>query len=362
MSNRRSRQSVSQHEHEGVIYCPGDAVLLKKDIKGIIKDIQETRLGMTALVHEFTDQETLTIMEFRGKKKKITEAIAENELLYNTGKAKEVSFKEFVHKVEISNKESSQYFCRAALDIDRGHILKVDWKVVERGQDFIVSSPIKSSPSSGRMTRKSRVAIVVDDDTAVNSDDGSVSHKEAKQTCDEEFQEEKEESVQSVAEESDDIESESSQESISVQEESDSDDVKERSRKPRSKRSRMDKIRASAKPIIKKQYKFGINDVNLISKNSSSATVYQKARDRLYLSYTPDSLPCREKEFDEIYMFLEELIDARSGACVYISGVPGTGKTATVYSVMNAFQKLMQSKVSLFELKFRKYHNVSSLK
>lgn len=88
-----------------------------------------------------------------------------------------------------------------------------------------------------------------------------------------------------------------------------------------------------------------MNDIRVSRNIPQNATIYQKARDRLYLSYTPDSLPCRESEFDEIYMFLEGLIKAKSGACIYISGVPGTGKTATVYSVMNAFQKQMENKV-----------------
>ena len=76
-----------------------------------------------------------------------------------------------------------------------------------------------------------------------------------------------------------------------------------------------------------------------------NATIYQKARDKLYLSHTPDSLPCREREFDEIYLFVEGLIKAKSGACIYISGVPGTGKTATVLSVINAIQRQMMHKV-----------------
>ncbi|VDL14655.1 unnamed protein product [Hymenolepis diminuta] len=51
-----------------------------------------------------------------------------------------------------------------------------------------------------------------------------------------------------------------------------------------------------------------------------------------------DCLPCREQEFDTVFEFLFEHLQNRTGGlhthlsfrCMYISGVPGTGKTATV--------------------------------
>uniref|UniRef100_A0A915Q8D4 Origin recognition complex subunit 1 n=1 Tax=Setaria digitata TaxID=48799 RepID=A0A915Q8D4_9BILA len=52
---------------------------------------------------------------------------------------------------------------------------------------------------------------------------------------------------------------------------------------------------------------------------------------RLHTSEIPERLPCREAEFEQICAFIKESItnDAVSQA-MYISGVPGTGKTATV--------------------------------
>jgi origin recognition complex subunit 1 len=46
-------------------------------------------------------------------------------------------------------------------------------------------------------------------------------------------------------------------------------------------------------------------------------------------------LPCRESEFSEVYSHLESAITDGSGACIYISGTPGTGKTATVREVVS---------------------------
>ncbi|KAL9912819.1 origin recognition complex subunit 1 [Glossina fuscipes fuscipes] len=68
----------------------------------------------------------------------------------------------------------------------------------------------------------------------------------------------------------------------------------------------------------------------------------QLARERLHVSVVPLSLPCREKEFENIYTFLEGKINDKCGGCMYISGVPGTGKTATVTGVIRALQKQVQ--------------------
>ncbi|XP_058461352.1 origin recognition complex subunit 1 [Malaya genurostris] len=64
------------------------------------------------------------------------------------------------------------------------------------------------------------------------------------------------------------------------------------------------------------------------------------ARERLHVSAVPSSLPCREKEYEEIYSFLENKIADRCGGCMYVSGVPGTGKTATTSAVIRALQAL----------------------
>lgn len=56
------------------------------------------------------------------------------------------------------------------------------------------------------------------------------------------------------------------------------------------------------------------------------------------MSAVPESLPCREQEFQDIYSFVESKIIDGTGGCMYISGVPGTGKTATVHEVMRCLQ------------------------
>ncbi|CAH1117278.1 unnamed protein product [Phaedon cochleariae] len=68
-------------------------------------------------------------------------------------------------------------------------------------------------------------------------------------------------------------------------------------------------------------------------------TPLMMARSQLHVSYVPDSLPCREKEYCDVFNFVEGKLLDRCGGCMYISGVPGTGKTATVTSAINNLLK-----------------------
>lgn len=71
----------------------------------------------------------------------------------------------------------------------------------------------------------------------------------------------------------------------------------------------------------------------------SPGTPYAQARERLHVSAVPNTLPCREDEFAEIAGHLEAAIEEGTGTCIYISGVPGTGKTATVHEVIRYLQE-----------------------
>eukprot|EP00768_Dysnectes_brevis_P002330 gnl/Dysnectes_brevis/1773_a2028_1170.p1 GENE.gnl/Dysnectes_brevis/1773_a2028_1170~~gnl/Dysnectes_brevis/1773_a2028_1170.p1 ORF type:complete len:395 (-),score=83.25 gnl/Dysnectes_brevis/1773_a2028_1170:48-1232(-) len=64
--------------------------------------------------------------------------------------------------------------------------------------------------------------------------------------------------------------------------------------------------------------------------------VVERLQVQLQLSSTPDSLPCREKEYETLFNFISSRISAspiQSGS-LYISGVPGTGKTASLTNVL----------------------------
>ncbi|XP_073449629.1 origin recognition complex subunit 1 isoform X2 [Aquarana catesbeiana] len=69
------------------------------------------------------------------------------------------------------------------------------------------------------------------------------------------------------------------------------------------------------------------------------ANVLEEARIRLHVSAVPESLPCREQEYQDVYNFVESKLLDGTGGCMYISGVPGTGKTATVHEVIRSLQR-----------------------
>ncbi|XP_042377517.1 origin of replication complex subunit 1-like isoform X1 [Zingiber officinale] len=65
-------------------------------------------------------------------------------------------------------------------------------------------------------------------------------------------------------------------------------------------------------------------------------TDLEKAKGMLLLASLPKFLPCRTKEMEEITAFIRGAISGEHclGRCLYIHGVPGTGKTMSVLSVM----------------------------
>ena len=77
-----------------------------------------------------------------------------------------------------------------------------------------------------------------------------------------------------------------------------------------------------------------------------------EAQLRLHVGAVPDSLPCREDEFAEIFSFTEGKVQEGIGGCMYISGLPGTGKTATVKEVIRTLEedKKAGGKIQVFFL------------
>lgn len=76
------------------------------------------------------------------------------------------------------------------------------------------------------------------------------------------------------------------------------------------------------------------------AKNSSSrkslwptGNIYQDAKRALH-STTPDSLPGRQKELKELEFFIKEHLEEKRSGSLYISGPPGTGKTASLTLIL----------------------------
>ncbi len=92
------------------------------------------------------------------------------------------------------------------------------------------------------------------------------------------------------------------------------------------------------KIVTKKPLEFTPLGTRLLSPSQPQSSPYQIARSTLHVSAVPRALPCRESEFETVYSHLEAAITAGTGACIYISGTPGTGKTATVREVVASLQ------------------------
>ena len=85
---------------------------------------------------------------------------------------------------------------------------------------------------------------------------------------------------------------------------------------------------------VKKALEITPLSTRILSPSQYMSSPYSQARTTLHVSAVPTSLPCRSNEFTKVYAHLQSAISDGSGACIYISGIPGTGKTATVREVV----------------------------
>ncbi|KAL4766206.1 origin recognition complex subunit 1 [Aspergillus foveolatus] len=102
---------------------------------------------------------------------------------------------------------------------------------------------------------------------------------------------------------------------------------------PQSRRQKAMTTPSHKRIIVKKPLEFTPLGTRMLSP-AHFASPYRQARNLLHVSAVPDSLPCRKKEFDTVYSHLSAAIMEGTGTCIYISGTPGTGKTATVREVV----------------------------
>lgn len=77
----------------------------------------------------------------------------------------------------------------------------------------------------------------------------------------------------------------------------------------------------------------------------SSSDAFKKMKEKLHTSARLADLPCRENEFTTIYMNLESAINEKTGCCIYVSGTPGVGKTATIREVVGQLQEGVQDNI-----------------
>lgn len=94
---------------------------------------------------------------------------------------------------------------------------------------------------------------------------------------------------------------------------------------------------------MKKHLEFTPLATRVLSPSYHASSPFQLARANLHVASVPTSLPCRESEFSLVYSHLEAAITDGMGTCIYISGTPGTGKTATVREVVSKLDEAVRS-------------------
>ena len=94
---------------------------------------------------------------------------------------------------------------------------------------------------------------------------------------------------------------------------------------------------------IKKPLEITPLGTRVLSPSQFTSSPYAQARSTLHVSSVPLTLPCRDAEFNTIYTNLHSAITSSTGTCLYISGTPGTGKTATVREVISQLHSAVLS-------------------
>ena len=66
-------------------------------------------------------------------------------------------------------------------------------------------------------------------------------------------------------------------------------------------------------------------------------------RQSMQTSSIPTQLPCREEQFEILYNFCFENLQMEMSSVLYVAGVPGTGKTATISKIIQTMDECEKS-------------------
>eukprot|EP01071_Lankesteria_metandrocarpae_P006091 Lankesteria_metandrocarpae@DN4237_c1_g2_i1.p1 len=88
-----------------------------------------------------------------------------------------------------------------------------------------------------------------------------------------------------------------------------------------------------------------------VLQNSPLRTSTTTSLHALRLTTELDELPCREEHLGKVVQYLEGVLVSKSGGgCLYVSGMPGTGKTATVCAAIRKVARKLQKPFDVVEV------------
>ena len=92
-----------------------------------------------------------------------------------------------------------------------------------------------------------------------------------------------------------------------------------------------------------------------IELGTKQLTNLEKCRVKLHAAVVPDRLPCRQEEQKVIANFIRQTVAVGKSRAIYVSGVPGTGKTASVKQVLREMEQ--EHKFRYLEVNAMKLHD-----
>ncbi|CAK5269600.1 unnamed protein product [Mycena citricolor] len=258
-------------------------------------------------------------------------------------------------------KKVGPFVCRTAVDSRRGLFYTFDWAEMRRkaleaeskrfgsGEQWIVKPEKNRAPPK----KKRKLAVIKEEEESGGSEDDSGRSRYEADSADESD----DEGLSDGASDSD----------AGGSDDPDGDDDDEEieytgPRTPKRKRTivqptphskaalrkrRRVKGKSTASPASPRKRKFVFRDGKGILEFDALADMpddpWLRTMHVLHVGSRPDTLPCREEEFDRILGSVADLLEEGSGGCIYISGVPGTGKTATVHAVVRELKRMAEN-------------------
>ncbi|KAG8857205.1 Origin recognition complex, subunit 1 [Tulasnella sp. 330] len=108
-------------------------------------------------------------------------------------------------------------------------------------------------------------------------------------------------------------------------------------------RKRVSKSKKRGKLLIAKRSTYETAGADHAALSKLPKDAHLRAMHLLHVAARPDALPGRDQEFNDVLGSVLSVLEEGSGGCIYISGVPGTGKTATVHAVVRELQKMARN-------------------